>query len=79
MVFSYKDRFRSSFPPPPAAGGESGLSENALWLLDQRYFARRYDPESGTTRKETSFGEFARRVARIVASAETAYLGGSGS
>ncbi len=79
MAFSYKDRFRSSFPPPLAPGDHNGLSENALWLLDQRYFARRYDSGSGTIRKETSFGEFARRVARIVASAETAYLGGSAS
>jgi|LSQX01.1.fsa_nt_gb ribonucleoside-diphosphate reductase alpha chain len=77
MVFSYKDRFRSSFPLPVATAGESGLSENALWLLDQRYFARRYDSVSDTIRKESSLGEFARRVARIVASAETAYLGGS--
>lgn len=79
MAFSYKDRFRSSFPSSLPADGESGLSENAMWLLDQRYFARRYDSVSGTVRKETSFGEFARRVARIVASAETAYLGGSPS
>lgn len=79
MAFSYKDRFRSSFPSSLPAGGESGLSENAMWLLDQRYFARRYDSVSGTVRKETSFGEFARRVARIVASAETAYLGGNAS
>ncbi|MDK2959459.1 MAG: ribonucleoside-diphosphate reductase alpha chain [Synergistaceae bacterium] len=77
MVFSYKERFRSSFSSPLTAGGESGLSENAMWLLDQRYFARRYDSASGSIRKETSFGEFARRVARIVACAETAYLGGS--
>ena len=70
MTPSYRDRFRMAFPSP--AGG--GLSENALWLLDQRYFARRYDPELGAVRKEASFEEFARRVARIVASAETLYL-----
>lgn len=77
MSLSYKERFRSSFSPSSLGDGVSRLSENALWLLDQRYFAHRYDPVSRTIRKETSFEEFAQRVARIVASAETLYLSGS--
>ncbi|MBQ7219573.1 MAG: adenosylcobalamin-dependent ribonucleoside-diphosphate reductase [Synergistaceae bacterium] len=53
--------------------GESRLSENALWLLEQRYFVPRYDQEIQAVRKEKDFEEFARRVARIVASAEVNY------
>jgi len=34
----------------------------------------RYDEEEGGVRQERSFEEFARRVARIIASAETLYL-----
>ena len=51
----------------------SRLSENALWLLEQRYFVPRYDPEIQAVRKEKDFEEFARRVARTVASAEVNY------
>jgi ribonucleoside-diphosphate reductase alpha chain len=51
------------------------LSENAMWLLEQRYFVSRYDEASGSLRKERSFEEFAQRVARTIASAETLYLG----
>ncbi|MDR3230329.1 MAG: adenosylcobalamin-dependent ribonucleoside-diphosphate reductase [Synergistaceae bacterium] len=50
------------------------LSENAMWLLEQRYFVQRYDEGTQSLRKERSFEEFARRVARTVASAETACL-----
>ncbi len=75
MSASYKERFRSSFFPVED-GGSGRLSENALWLLEQRYFARRYDPAVGGTRKERTFAEFARRVARTVACAETRYLDG---
>ena len=75
MSISYKERFRSSFSHSVPGGGER-LSENALWLLDQRYFARRYDPVLRGIRKENSFEEFARRVARTVACAETSYLAG---
>ncbi|MDD4586640.1 MAG: ribonucleotide reductase N-terminal alpha domain-containing protein, partial [Aminobacterium colombiense] len=53
---------------------EPRLSENATWLLAQRYFIHRYDEEEGGVRQERSFEEFARRVARIIASAETLYL-----
>ena len=53
--------------------GESRLSENALWLLEQRYFVPRYDAELQAVRDENSFEEFARRVARTVASAEVNY------
>lgn len=48
-------------------------SENARWLLEQRYFALRYDPALGGLRSENSFEEFARRVSRIVCSAESLY------
>ena len=75
MSVSYKERFRSSFSSSAPGGGER-LSENALWLLDQRYFARRYDSALRGIRKENSFDEFARRVARTVACAETSYLAG---
>ena len=50
------------------------LSENAMWLLSQRYFVQRYDAAVGGLRKEASFEEFARRVARTIASAETLYM-----
>ncbi|MBR1485924.1 MAG: adenosylcobalamin-dependent ribonucleoside-diphosphate reductase, partial [Synergistaceae bacterium] len=49
------------------------LSENALWLLEQRYFVQRYDAEINAVRKEQNFSEFVRRVARTVASAEVNY------
>jgi len=52
------------------------LSENAMWLLSQRYFASVYDAEKGSLRKEATFEEFARRVARTITSAETIYLNG---
>ncbi|MBQ9419638.1 MAG: ribonucleoside-diphosphate reductase, partial [Synergistaceae bacterium] len=51
----------------------SQLSENALWLLEQRYFVSKYDAEIKSVRKEKNFSEFARRVSRIVASAEVNY------
>lgn len=54
-------------------GNESRLSENAVWLLEQRYFVSRYDNEIKTTRKEKNFEEFTRRVSRTVASAEVNY------
>ncbi len=53
--------------------GASRLSENAMWLLEQRYFVPRYDSEIQAVRKENTFEEFARRVARTVASAEVNY------
>ncbi len=53
--------------------GTSRLSENAVWLLEQRYFVARYDPEMKATRHERNFEEFARRVSRTVASAEVNY------
>ncbi|MBQ9628714.1 MAG: adenosylcobalamin-dependent ribonucleoside-diphosphate reductase [Synergistaceae bacterium] len=52
---------------------ESRLSENAVWLLEQRYFVSRYDSEIKATRKENNFEEFVRRVSRTVASAEVNY------
>ena len=45
---------------------ESRLSENAVWLLEQRYFVSRYDSEIKATRKENNFEEFVRRVSRTV-------------
>lgn len=53
--------------------GTSRLSENAIWLLEQRYFVPRYDPETKAVRKEKDFEEFARRVARTIAAAEVNY------
>ena len=53
--------------------GQSRLSANAMWLLNQRYFVQRYDPELKSNRQENNFEEFARRVARTVTSAETNY------
>jgi len=48
-------------------------SENARWLLEQRYFALRYDKDINGLRQERNFEEFARRVSRIVCSAECTY------
>ncbi len=48
------------------------LSENALWLLGQRYFLQRFDHETNAGRTE-ALPDFCRRVARTVASAETQY------
>jgi ribonucleoside-diphosphate reductase alpha chain len=45
-----------------------------MWLLEQRYFVPRYDEKIQGLRKERTFEEFALRVARTVASAETLYL-----
>ncbi|MBQ7576942.1 MAG: adenosylcobalamin-dependent ribonucleoside-diphosphate reductase [Synergistaceae bacterium] len=53
--------------------GQSRLSDNAVWLLEQRYFVHRFDPEINAVRQEKNFEEFARRVARTVASAEVNY------
>lgn len=53
--------------------GEARLSENAVWLLEQRYFVPRYDSEIQAVRNEKDFEEFARRVSRTVASAEVNY------
>ena len=53
--------------------GVSRLSENAVWLLEQRYFVPRYDHETQSVRNEKDFEEFARRVSRTVASAEVNY------
>ena len=55
--------------------GTSRLSDNAMWLLDQRYFVQRFDSEINSCRKERSFEEFVRRVSRTVASAEVNYCG----
>ncbi len=49
------------------------LSENALWLLEQRYFVPRYDEKINSVRNEINFEEFSRRVSRTVASAEVNY------
>ena len=48
-------------------------SENAAWLLDQRYLLDRHDGEIGSVRKERDFEEFARRISRVIASVETLY------
>ena len=75
MNRSFEERFSTSFAPNffevPSV---PRLSPNAMWLLDQRYFVPRYDPNIKQIRKEASFEEFARRVARVITSAETIYL-----
>ena len=75
MTRSLKERFAVHFPfgsfdTPPVPR----LSENAMWLLEQRYFVPRYDERIQGIRKEGGFEEFALRVARTIASAETLYL-----
>lgn len=74
MARSLKERFNVHFPfacfdTPPVPR----LSENAMWLLEQRYFVSRYDERLQETRKEKTFEEFAQRVARTITSAETSY------
>ena len=75
MIRSLKERFLTRFPlgtfDTPAV---PRLSENAMWLLEQRYFVPRYDAKIHALRKENSFEEFALRVARTIASAETLFL-----
>ena len=75
MIRSLKERFFTRFPlnlfDTPAV---PRLSENAMWLLEQRYFVPRYDAKIQAARKEKSFEEFALRVARTIASAEMLYL-----
>lgn len=73
MSRSFMERFGGEFAPNffevPIV---PRLSANAMWLLEQRYFVSRW--EGTGIRKEGSFEEFARRVARTVASADTLYL-----
>jgi ribonucleoside-diphosphate reductase alpha chain len=75
LTRSLKERFSIHFPlgmfETPAV---PRLSENAMWLLEQRYFVPRYDEKIRGTRKEKTFEEFALRVARTIAGAETLYL-----
>ncbi len=75
MERSLKDRFDmhivSEYLETPSV---PRLSENAMWLLGQRYFVQRWDASVGGLRKEGSFEEFTRRIARTIASAETLYL-----
>ena len=40
-------------------------SENARWLLEQRYFAQRYDAEIGGLRQEKSFEELLQKKPRL--------------
>ncbi|MBQ3402214.1 MAG: adenosylcobalamin-dependent ribonucleoside-diphosphate reductase [Synergistaceae bacterium] len=69
-----KDYFDEGINPRSLeSSGASRLSENAVWLLEQRYFVQRYDPDTKALRKEKDFEEFARRVSRTVASAEVNY------
>ncbi|MDY3869513.1 MAG: ribonucleoside-diphosphate reductase, partial [Pyramidobacter sp.] len=74
MYKSMKDRFKAAIDLPLLENPLTPRqSENALWLLEQRYFAERWDDSVGGLRKERSFEEFARRVSRIVCSAESLY------
>ncbi|MBQ9528482.1 MAG: adenosylcobalamin-dependent ribonucleoside-diphosphate reductase [Fretibacterium sp.] len=79
LSFKLKAHFDSHIAPENLETPSTPrLSENAMWLLDQRYFVQRYDASlsdgNGGLRKEASFEEFTRRVARTIASAETQYL-----
>lgn len=66
MPLSFKDAFS-----PQASTHLAPLpSDNAKWLLEQRYFLPMYRGE-GQIGKEDSFSLFANRIARIIASAET--------
>ena len=67
-MINIKDYFPSSFD-----SNIPDLSDNSMWLLEQRYFVQRYDSVLNVIRKEETFFELARRVARIIASAETLY------
>ena len=69
-----KDYFNYKIDPANLNyNGASRLSDNAMWLLEQRYFVPRYDPFQNKIRKENNFEEFARRVARTITSAEIIY------
>ncbi|MBQ9573804.1 MAG: ribonucleoside-diphosphate reductase, partial [Synergistaceae bacterium] len=69
-----KDYFNSNINSEELAVSEiKRLSDNALWLLGQRYFVQRYDAAINGVRQESSFEEFARRVSRTVAAAEVNY------
>ncbi len=48
-------------------------SENARWLLAQRYCLDRWDDELKACRPERGIEEVARRVSRVLAASETAY------
>ena len=70
-----RDRFDWHVSPASLEPGPvPRLSENARWLLEQRYLVDRWDASLGATRKEAGIEELARRVARTLASAETQYL-----
>lgn len=72
MYRSLKSRFRTDihldFLENPLAPRQS---ENARWLMEQRYCLDRYDAELGTLRPEKGLEEVARRVSRTVASSES--------
>ncbi len=73
-MLNVKEYFDASISPQSLENsGQSRLSENAMWLLNQRYFVQRYDSELKGNRQENNFEEFTRRVARTVASAEVNY------
>ena len=62
-----------SLKAEPKIPTDATISDNALWLLQQRYFVDKYDSALQSIRKETTFYELAQRVARTIASAETLY------
>ena len=67
LSFKLKDHFDSHIAPEHLETPSTPrLSENAMWLLDQRYFVQRYDASlsdgNGGLRKEASFEEFTRRT-----------------
>jgi ribonucleoside-diphosphate reductase alpha chain len=72
LARSLKERFTAHLRFEESDCSDGRLSENATWLLEQRYFVPRWDDRG--VRKERTFEEFARRVARTVTSAEAQYL-----
>ena len=49
------------------------ISDNTKFILEQRYYLNRYDSKIEKVRKENCYFELCRRVARMIASAETLY------
>ena len=71
MFKTLEECFNRNFIVKPVH--EVAFSENARWLLDQRYFMKRWFPETEQMGKETTFHEIARRVSRVLAAAESTY------
>ena len=71
MFSSLGECFNRNFTTNPIKA--KPFSENAIWLLEQRYFMKRWFPEKEHEDKETTCHEVARRVSRTLAAAESNY------